>query len=157
MAQTSSSTYSFSSAPKAVGARKKYREPGPVDTGLYRSVPRQRSWLPPQRSICMQSSFAHCPGEGDMHFVGQACPSREHLQHVHPKRNQGGGTRYHASRTLVPRRVKCGKAIEAAQKTQAHLCKVSVFLSGIVSLAFAGLPEGCQETETQGAFRLCPC
>eukprot|EP00439_Symbiodinium_sp_Y106_P067987 s3852_g11.t1 len=38
MAQTASSSYSFSSAPKAVTARKKYREPGPVDSGLYRSV-----------------------------------------------------------------------------------------------------------------------
>jgi len=38
MAQTASSTYSFSSAPKAVGTRKKYREPGPVESGLYRSV-----------------------------------------------------------------------------------------------------------------------
>ena len=33
-----SSTYSFSSAPKAV-TRKKYREPGDVEPGLYRNVP----------------------------------------------------------------------------------------------------------------------
>lgn len=36
--QTTSSTYSFSSSPKAVGTRKKYREPGDVEPGLYRSV-----------------------------------------------------------------------------------------------------------------------
>lgn len=34
--QTTSSTYSFSSSPKAVGTRKKYREPGDVEPGLDR-------------------------------------------------------------------------------------------------------------------------
>lgn len=37
-AATESATYSFSSAPKAVGARKKYREPGEVDAASYRSL-----------------------------------------------------------------------------------------------------------------------
>jgi len=37
-AATESATYSFSSAPKAVGARKKYREPGEVDADSYRSL-----------------------------------------------------------------------------------------------------------------------
>ena len=97
MAQTTSSAYSFSSAPKAVGARKKYREPGPVDSGLYRSAPRPAFVFLATKILAdfvVPLIVRHIPGggpgEGDVHLLGQARSSREHVQYVHPECDQGG-------------------------------------------------------------------